>query len=206
MKILIAVPCMDQVPARFAQSIATLQKVDQCVIGFQIGSLVYVARENLAAGAIEMEADYILWLDSDMVFNPDTLTKLLADRDKGDIISGLYFRRVSPFTPVIFKTLDIQEDTASWTEYKEIPEEVFECEGVGFGCVLMPTAAAADVLAKFGTMFTPINGMGEDLSFCWRARQCGYKIVCDPDISLGHVGSYVINEQFYNVFKSAKEA
>ena len=108
MKIMIAVPCMDQVPARFAQSLATLQKVGECVIGFQVGSLVYVARENLAGGAIEMGADYVLWLDSDMVFNPDTLVRLLADKDKGDIVSGLYYRRVSPFTPVLFKDLSIK--------------------------------------------------------------------------------------------------
>lgn len=205
MKIMIAVPCMDQVPARFAQSLATLQKVGECVIGFQVGSLVYVARENLAGGAIEMGADYVLWLDSDMVFNPDTLVRLLADKDKGDIVSGLYYRRVSPFTPVLFKDLSIKETGASWTEFEELPEEIFECGGIGFGCVLTPTSVLADVLAKYGTMFTPLQGMGEDLSFCWRARELGYKIVCDPEIALGHVGTYVITEQFYNVFKLAKE-
>lgn len=204
MKILVAVPCMDQVPARFAQSIATLQKTGECVIGFQVGSLVYLARENLAASAIEMGADYILWLDSDMVFNPDTLIKLIADREEGDIISGVYYRRVSPFTPVLYEKLSIEDGKASWKEFKDLPEEIFEAEGIGFGCCLTPTSVCADVLAKYGCMFTPINGTGEDLSFCWRARQLGYKIVVDPDITLGHVGSYVITDQFYNVFKSAK--
>ena len=88
MKIFIAIPSMDQVPAQFAQSLATLNKVDgECLVSFQIGSLIYHSRDALARKAIECEADYILWLDSDMVFAPDTLAKLLEDRESGDIIS-----------------------------------------------------------------------------------------------------------------------
>ena len=31
---------------------------------------------------------------------------------------------------------------------------------------------------------------GEDLSFCFKARECGYKIWVDDSIWPGHVGSY----------------
>ena len=108
MKIFIAVPCMDQVPARFAQSLAMLKKVGECAVGFQIGSLIYTSRNDLASKAIEMDADFVLWLDSDMVFNPDLLEKMM-DHFKDpevDFVTGVYYRRVSPFTPVIFKKLD----------------------------------------------------------------------------------------------------
>lgn len=205
MKTLIAIPSMDTVPVRFCQSLAMLQKEGECAVGFQIGSLVYMARENLAKSAIEMGADYIFWLDSDMVFNPDVLKRMLANREKGDIISGLYFRRVSPYSPVLYDKLDLTENGATWSEFDELPDEIFECGGVGFGCVLMPTQICIDVMNEYHTMFTPVAGMGEDLSFCWRARQLGYKIVCDPSISLGHVGSYVITEQFFDVFNKARK-
>ena len=76
MKTLIAVPSMDQVPARFAQALAMLQKEGDCAVTFQIGSLVYMSRDNLAQQAIQMGADRILWLDSDMVFSPDVLSTL----------------------------------------------------------------------------------------------------------------------------------
>lgn len=206
-KILVAIPSMDMVPVRFAQSLAMLQKVGECVIGFQIGSLVYEAREKLATAAIEMGADYVFWIDSDMVFPPDVLQRLMNDieSEKGDIVSGLYFRRSSPFTPVVFDQLEVIDETrAKFTEFDEIPEGIFECGGIGFGCVLMPTDALMSVMSKFGTMFTPCYGMGEDLSFCWRVRQCGYKIVTDPGLSLGHCGHYVITRDFYNVFQTAK--
>lgn len=205
MRILIAVPCMDSVPSQFAQSLATLNKVEECVVAFQMGSLIYNSRNYLATAAVKMEADYVLWLDSDMVFSSDVLQRLWKDRDKGDIITGVYYRRVEPYKPVLFSKLSIENDQCQWEDYSDFPEDrIFEVEGCGFGCVLTPTNVFVDVINRFGNMFSPIGGVGEDLSFCWRARQCGYKIVADPSIQLGHVGHYVIDKGFYDVYAKAK--
>lgn len=205
MKILIAVPCMDQVPAQFAQALATLNKVDgECLVAFQIGSLIYHSRDALARKAIECEADYILWLDSDMVFPPDTLARLLEDRESGDIITGLYFRRVHPFSPVLFDKLEIENGKCDWTAFEKIPDDLFEVGGCGFGCVLMKTDIIFEISARFSELFSPIGRIGEDISFCWRARQCGYKIVCDPKISLGHVGHHVVTRDFYETYTKRK--
>lgn len=201
MKVLIAVPCMDQVPAQFAQCLATLGKVDKTIVAFQIGSLVYTSRNDLVQIAIKQGCDYIFWLDSDMMFPPDALVRMFKSLEHGDIVSGLYFRRVAPFTPVIYDKLDIDDTGCHYTEPKEIPDGIFEVAGCGFGCVLMPTDIMLDVLEKYGSPFTPINGIGEDLSFCWRARQLGFKIVCDPDIPLGHVGHHVITRELYEAVK-----
>ena len=134
MKIMICVPCMDQVPAQFAQSLATLNKVEECSIAFQMGSLIYNARNYLATMAIKNEIDYVLWLDSDMTFPPDLLQRLYEDRDKGDIITGIYYRRVAPYRPVLFDHLVITDDGGcEWTNLDEYPEGLFEIEGCGFG-------------------------------------------------------------------------
>ena len=204
MNTLVAVPCMDQVPAPFAQSLSMLEKVDNVAVSFNVGSLVYTSRNELAKRAIQMGADYVFWLDSDMMFEPDILKRLFENKDKGDIISGLYFRRVQPFTPVLFDELTIEDGICKWTEFKEIPDKPFEVGGCGFGCVLMPTDIFIDVMEKFGDMFGPIGNVGEDLSFCWRARQLGFKIICDPSIELGHVGVNIITRKFYEMFRSAK--
>ena len=206
MKILIAVPCMDQVPAQFAHSLATLNRVGECFVSFQISSLIYTARDELAKKAIELEADYVLWLDSDMVFNADTLQRLMANIEKGDIVTGLYYRRVSPFSPVLFKTIAFDGDKCIHDEFTDIPDDVFEVEACGFGCVLTPTNVFIDVASKFGYVFTPLGNSGEDISFCWRARQCGYKIVCDPSIQLGHVGHHIITREFYEAFRRKDES
>lgn len=206
MRILIAIPCMDQVPAQFAQSLATLNRVDETLVAFQISSLIYTARDELAKKAIELAADYVLWLDSDMVFNPDTLQRLLADIEEGEIITGLYYRRVSPFSPVAFKKLELVDGRFESEGLNDIPKELFEVEGCGFGCVLAPTDVFVDVASKFGKVFEPYAGGGEDVAFCWRARQCGYKIICDPDIALGHVGHHIITRDFYEVYKGRNES
>lgn len=207
MKTLIAVPAMDQVPAQFCASLAMLKRTGDSVVGFEISSLVYTARNNLAAKAIQLGADFVLWLDSDMVFAPDILERLFADYQagKGDIISGLYFRRVAPFKPVLFSAVESTAEGPFTAAPESIPDDVFEIAGCGFGCVLMPADVLMDVIGKFGNPFDPINGMGEDLSFCWRARQCGYRIVCDPAVSLGHVANMVVDRSFFDSYNSHKE-
>ena len=87
---------MDMVATGFCQSLAMLQKSGHEVsIMFQVGSLIYDSRNRLAKQALKMSADYTMWFDSDMIFEPDTMRKLLAD-DK-DIVSGMYFRRSHPY-------------------------------------------------------------------------------------------------------------
>lgn len=205
MKTLICVPCMDQVPALFCQSLAMLLRVEDTAVAFQIGSLIYTSRNQLAAKAIGLDADYVLWLDSDMTFMPDTLQRMHKQMAENglDILSGLYFRRVAPYTPVLFDKLVCEGEDRGFSEFKKIPPSLFEVGGMGFGCVLMKTDVFLDVQGKFEHMFDPINGFGEDLSFCWRARECGYKIYCDPTIACGHVGHQVITKDTYVNFNRA---
>ncbi len=207
-KILIAVPCMDQVPAQFAHSLATLTSYGiedtQISVWFNLGSLIYSSRDQIAKKALLDEADLVMWFDSDMVFSHDTLKRMLKIIDDGaDMVTGIYYRRTQPYTPTIFKTMDIdyEKHEAKWTEFETIPDEPFEVASCGFGCVLMRTEMFASVFAQFGMMFAPIGNVGEDISFCWRARQCGYKIVADPSIALGHVGYAIITKEFFENYQ-----
>ena len=203
-KIMIAVPCMDQVPVAFCQSLALLQRVEDTKLVMIAGSLIYTSRNQLATMAIEHEFDYVLWLDSDMVFRPDTLIKMfntVQEKDI-DILTGLYFRRVPPYSPVLFDKLDYDSktDAINFSEFKAIPDEIFEVGGCGFGCVLMDTQVFLEVQSKHGNMFAPIGNNGEDVAFCVRARDCGFKIYCDPAIVCGHVGYSVVDDQFFRAF------
>jgi len=202
-KILIAVPCMDMVSARFAQSLTTLKKVGQCTVSFLIGSLVYDSRNKLAGMAVEMDADYILWFDSDMVFQPDILErmmKVLDEHPQIDVLTGLYFRRGHPFTPVLFSKLEVNEEgTLDFEDVHDLPDYLFEVAGCGFGCVLMRTDMLLDIASKEGggMWFSPIANAGEDCAFCIRARQNGYRIFCDPNIHLGHMAYTPVTKAFY---------
>lgn len=206
MNILIAVPSMDSVPAVFCQSLSMLEKTGNCAIAFQVGSLVYDSRNSLGKKALDMDADYVLWLDSDMVFEPSLLKDMLKTMEDNnlDILSGIYYRRSEPYTPVIFKDTHLNGMKCVTSEFDTIPEGLFEIGSCGFGCVLMKAQVLFDVLAKFHDLFSPVNRVGEDISFCIRARECGYKIFADPSIKLGHASHTIVTRQFFEAYKGAK--
>ena len=202
MKVFIAVPSMDIVPALFCQSLALLQRAGDTMIGFEVGSLVYNARNNLARQAIKAEADWVLWLDSDMVFSPDFLQRMLKVCTENDIdfLTALCFRRKPPYTPTLFDRLEKVDKGASYTALMSVPDGRFKVGGCGFAVVLLSTDVLLSVASKFGRMFDPIYGFGEDLAFCWRARQCGYDIWCDSDIEMGHVGQTIVTRAYFEAY------
>lgn len=207
MKIFIAIPSLDTVPALFCQSLALLQRAGNTVVGFEVGSLVYEARNKLARAAIRAEADYVLWLDSDMVFSPDLLQRMLkvCQEENIDFLTGLCFRRRPPYTPCLFDRLEKTDKGASYTALMSVPDGRFQVGGCGFAGVLLSTDVLLSVASQFdGRMFDPMIGFGEDVAFCWRARQCGYEIWCDSDIELGHIGDCVVTRKYFEAYNDGQ--
>ncbi len=202
MKVFIAVPSMDSVPALFAQSLALLQRAGDTQIGWEVGSLVYHARNNLAKQALKSDADWVLWLDSDMVFAPDTLQRMLKVCTENEIsfLTAVCFRRKPPYTPCLFDRLEKVDKGASYTALMSVPDGLFQVGGCGFAGVLMSSDVLLSVQSKFGRMFDPMDGFGEDVSFCWRARQCGYDIWCDSSIEFGHVGNCIVTRGYFEAY------
>ena len=201
MKVYIAVPCLDMISARFAQCLCQLTqtKIDgvDIEVGFNIGTLVYDSRNRLSEQAIAAKADYVLWLDADMVFMPDTLKIMLKELidNNLDVLTAVYYRRRPPYTSVIYKELSFRGGIIA-EEYPDVPTEngILEVAGCGFGCVLMKADILMAVLVSHGTFFSPLQNVGEDLSFCWRVRKCRYKLHCDPTLIIGHEGKIVITK------------
>ena len=206
MRTLIAIPCMDMIHTIFFKSVLGLQREGECRFALSCSSLVYDARNKLANQAVDEGFDRILWLDSDMDFQPDLLVQLSKTMEEtgADIVSGIYFTRRSPLQPVVYETVgywhnaELNEVTPHAVSYKDYPKDsVFKISGCGFGGVLVKTDITKKVIDKFGVPFAPILGFGEDLSFCLRAEECGGKMVCDSRIKLGHVGLGTFTEEAY---------
>lgn len=206
MRTLIAIPCMDMVHTVFFKSAIGLQREGEVRFALSCSSLVYDARNTLVKQAMDENFDRILWLDSDMDFQPDLLLNLSKTMDEtgADIVSGLYFTRRAPVKPVIYEkvgyyhNVEANEVTPHAISYYDYPKEsVFPIAGCGFGGVLMTVDIARKVSDKFGVPFSPIVGFGEDLSFCLRAEECGGKMVCDSRVKMGHVGLGTISEDTY---------
>lgn len=204
MKTMIAVPCLDTVQTEFVQSLVNMKPVGQIRYAFLSSSLIYKSRTDLALMAIAEKADYILWLDSDMVFPPELLADLMESIKGRDMVAGVCHMRRPPYTPVLYKKLR-QGFTPSENEsekYIDYPKDgVFTVEGCGFGCVLMKTEVAKSVVDKYHEVFAPLPGYGEDLSFCIRARGCGYEIHADPHIQVGHKASTIVTDQTFEAYR-----
>ena len=202
MKTMIAIPCMDTVPTRFASSLLRMRRTPEAAVVFGMNSLIYDTRNKAAMEAIQGGFDRVLWLDSDMEFQPDLMERLSARMDEGrDFVTGLYFQRKDPFKPVIYRELYIrQREDGAQEAVSEACEEfppdgIFEVAACGFGIAMTSVQLLRDVTEKYGMPFTPIEGWGEDLAFCLRATDAGYRIWCDSSIRAGHIGLKTFYEE-----------
>ena len=204
MRTLIAVPSHDYVHADFARCLMELDKQSGSGFALITNTLIYNARNMIAQKAIETGFDRVLWIDSDMVFPHDMLTKLSADMDEGrDFVSALYFTRKEPIKPCLHKELHWNVKPDGWIDsgatcYYDYPQnQVFEIACCGFGCVMTSVDLLKRLISIYGTPFYPLMGMGEDTTFCWRATQNGEKLYCDSRIKCGHIGQKVYDELEY---------
>lgn len=188
MKLLIAIPSNEQMHAGFVQSLVKLvRQLEKDGINFTVsinsGSLVYDAREKLAAKARFENFTHVLWLDSDMVFGEDVFSRLLS-HDK-DFVTGVCHARRYPYVSCCFKRLQPEA-----VRYRRdcYPDDLFQIEASGFACVLTTTNLLRAIKHTHGTLFMPTTAYGEDLAFCSRARECGFELWADPAVRPKHIG------------------
>ena len=201
MRTLIAVPAMDMLSTDFCRSCVGLQLSGEVQWTFSQSSLVYDGRNLLAETAISGGFDRVLWLDSDMVFDPYLFLRLSEHLDLGrEMISGLYVSRKQPMRPVIYsRTFLRQEEDGRYTPVAETfadypRDSLFRVAACGFGAVMMTAELLKEVRDRYGLPFSPMPGFGEDLSFCRRVEELGREIWCDSSIKLGHAGMTVYTE------------
>lgn len=169
-----------------------------------------LARNFLLKNAIESNADYYLWIDSDMII-PDGAIEQLIKADK-DMVTGLYFTKTFPSKPVIRLNRE-----GTWFEYlKQINfRDLLEIQGFGFGFVMMKPEAAKKVWEianhqPFKFVFKGyknhfVDMVSEDLTFCKFAVDAGVKMYCDTSVVVGHIGN-IADEKLYlyqTIVKSA---
>ena len=215
MKTLIAIPCMSDTPYQFSQSMLYLNKGENVSVLYKPNSLVYDSRNLISLTAIDNKFDRVMWFDSDMVFNSDTLEDLHKDMDdlNCEMVTGLYFKRYFPTSPVIYKNIKEPARTPDGHLAKQIESyddyplhDIFPVSGCGFGCVLTSVKLLKEVWDHFGPAFNPYPWAGEDISFCHRVNQLGHVIYCDSSITCGHIGTYVFTEKDYLAQKRRGDA
>lgn len=133
-----------------------------------------------------MQGEWLFIMGDDHSFKADLLLSLLkADKD---IIVPLCSGRTYPHAPLIFKE-DLGDGIYRRYAWNEIPQgQVFEVVSAGNGGMLIKKP----VLDALGDpWFEAGRGskeyIGEDLWFCKRAKEAGYKVYAHSGLGMGHI-------------------
>jgi glycosyltransferase involved in cell wall biosynthesis len=159
------------------------------------GSCIADNRNRLAARAIQLEADWIFYVDDDQLFHPLALKRLLNHIENNhniDVISGLYLMRGYPFEPVAF---DKPSDDPSnpqgvyrvFLNHLDKSHGLIEMMAVGAGALLVRRRVLEELekpLWRLGQIEK--SEWGDDINFCYRVREAGFRIYCDLDERVGH--------------------
>jgi hypothetical protein len=169
----------------------------------QYSSHVADAREVTLSGSMEnslvesrplqgqVTYDKIMWIDSDIAWNPEDIIKLYKS-DK-DIVSGAYLLASGEVT-AYKKILG-----AGYTHQDILKmKKLTKIDGAGFGFICVKQGVFESLSRPWfqqalitktdeetGEEFTfPL--MGEDISWCHRVKQNGYQIWLDPTVRVQH--------------------
>jgi hypothetical protein len=196
------------------------------------GRLAQQASANLAGPRNDVvrhflahsEADWLWLVDTDMVFLPDTVERLLefADPEKAPIVGGLCF---SIDRGVMFPTLYGlvgEEDSPQVIRFHEWPpDSMFQVAATGTGCVIIHRT----VFERIRDFVHPATGqvgfnsaypwfqetahdnrpVGEDVTFCWRAGIAEIPVYVNTAVHIGHVKERLLDLDAYLTQRGQRE-
>jgi len=158
----------------------------------------------------KLEYDYIMWLDSDIVFDVPQIMQLYnkMQQDKSiEVLSGIYLTTSGTHSTIV-KNWDLNYFLKTGmfpfmtpadlkADADKNPKKLAEVFYAGMGCMICRKGAIEKVTYPW---FEPImheiefsrDFSSEDVSLCWKWREAGVKIYVDPDIIMGHEKSAII--------------
>lgn len=157
-------------------------------LNFRKGLYIHDNRNYIVEEAIKAGATHLMFIDTDVTFEPEGIVKLLKD-DK-DIVGGMYNMKSLPLTTTVKFTNDKGEFVKA--DANSIPKTLFKCHAVATGFMLIKLSCL-NKLKKPYFDFGNYKGelMGEDIYFCDKAVKAGIEVWCNPTIRIGHIGEYL---------------
>ncbi len=222
--VLVAYLCPDMVNSHFTQSLTAMLHWDEKHSGriSRHGDVVqHICGPRIAAGRNDLvraflghpkQPEWLLMLDSDMVFDPTLAEDLVAaaDAQDGPIVGGLCFAggrsgQVRPTLGVMTAT-EPPEFEIIWNYPSDALVGV---DWTGAACVLIHRSVLEDLGLRYAdrahVWFAETEAFGkdwgEDVTFCLRARQAGYPVHVHTGIKVGHMKMQVIDEETYLTYR-----
>jgi hypothetical protein len=210
MKLFLGLPVYGAYNAHFVHSMFALITQRPCpmIIRPCVGdSLVARARNRLCAQFLASDCTHMLQLDTDLIFSPEHIAKLIAHAEAGiDIIAGLYPKKQKELGWVC-NVLDQPEP--------DRPDGLQRVKYAGTGCLMVSRAVLLAMINQhpeieydpdegdesgvkhdfFATGVRAFEGrrryLSEDWMFCQRALDLGFDILMDTTVILKHVGEMI---------------
>ena len=187
----ICIPAQDKVNATF---LISLIRLTDFLRNNHITSKVYMnflkpwgrARTALAEDVLRSDEKAILWLDADMEFYPNDFAALwnhMSSRPNVAALSGLYFKRRYPCTPVFFQVRDgVNIDNPFYPT-----DRPFRADRAGMGFMLMRREALFHTyLHTKEKPFVDNADESEDFYFFRKFTELGYELWMLPDLVIKH--------------------
>lgn len=199
----IAFPVRDTMNTSTVLSLMTMERGDMAVdILVLKGSVLPLQRNALIQ---QMRGDWILFIDDDMVWEPDAVLRLLQTKEEldaqgvvADVLGGLCFRRGAPHQPTLYVRT---ENEGPFNFLEDWDTDIVDVDGTGMAFALVTKQCLERIaggpmlpheerikLSRPPQFFTWYGAMGEDLRFCETVKKAGGRILVDTRIHIGHVG------------------
>lgn len=206
--ILIAVPTFENIYPDTFKAIYDLDKAGQDVrFEYVRGYDCATARNKIAQRAIDLNAEYVLMVDNDVILPKDALVNLLDDAK--EVCLGFYAHRdtdnVYRGNSCVCKLYDASgvkyfnyplesEYTAKeLADFKDAGNFKVLIHGGGMGCAFIRTEVFSRVAYPWYD-WVNYRGRGmlsEDLYFCEGCRKKGIPIYTDTRVACGHIFRHV---------------
>lgn len=193
-KLAVLVPCKDTLHSAFAQCLTEIVKLNtmnglNTQVVMDSSTILLNQRERLAMEAKNVGSEYMLWLDSDMVFPATTALRLLAHNEP--VVVANYVKRQPPYKGVAYETIGDWQNPLPF----KAKNKLVEVQGIGMGCFLMKTEILDKIPQpwfEFGWTADTKDWLGEDMIFCQKMAKVGYTVKVDTNLSmeLRHLGTY----------------
>lgn len=170
------------------------------------GTLIQSQRMELVRQAQSAEATHLLFLDSDMTFPVDTISRLMAHDI--EVVGANCARRRTPTGPT---ATDIVNGKP--VEVYSLPESIGlqQIQSLGAALMLIQMSVFEKIPAPwFATPWIKDRGhfMGEDAFFCAKLREAGIPLFIDHDLSkqVGHIGTFEYKHEHTYVFRREEKS
>jgi len=158
---------------------------------FRFGGYIAENKAKEVEVAQNCLCSHIFFVDHDMKFDPNVVTKLLS-YDKY-IIGAMYNYRYLPIEPMVKFLKEDGDWTAKIEEAKidKIPNKIFEVGATGGGMLLVKMSVFDKLKKPYFKMEQDGEGnrvVTEDSGFYLQAQKLGIKVWCDPSLGIKHLG------------------